>query len=456
VPSPPGPSPSFRGVFALGEFRALWLSYVLSAAGDRLALVALTLLVYSRSRSPLLAAVTFAAGLIPYLAGGMLLSGLADRLPRRAVMIGCDLARCALVLVMLWPGAPLAVMIALLYGVTVLQPPFDAARSAAIRDITGGGLYPLAAAVLQSTALTVMITGSAAGGLITAFFGARPALAADAATFIASAVLVRAGTRARPAAAPGPAGAHPLAQAAAGARLVLGNRELRTLVCLGWLAAFYVVPEGIAAPYAASLGGGPVTAGLLITASQAGAAVAVPVFARLASPRTRLRWMGPMAVAACAVLLAAGLRPGLAATVAVLAASSACTAYQVAANTAFVERLPGGSRGQAFGVASAGLVAGQGAAFAIAGAAASIMPPWVVTAASGGLGVLAACALAPGWRRLAPAVGRHAARRGRFPGTAKQPRGRPPAGAGPAAARGQVTGRYLLCETPHSFACSRS
>jgi len=86
---------SFREVFAQPEFRVLWLSYVLSAAGDRLALVALTLLVYDRSKSPLLAAITFAAGFVPYLFGGMFLSGLADRLPRRSVMVTSDLLRCA-------------------------------------------------------------------------------------------------------------------------------------------------------------------------------------------------------------------------------------------------------------------------------------------------------------------------------------------------------------------------
>jgi hypothetical protein len=85
--------PSFRAVFAHPEFRALWLSYVLSAGGDRVALVALTLLVYDRSKSPLLAAITFAAGFVPYLFGGMFLSGLADRLPRRSVMVTCDLVR---------------------------------------------------------------------------------------------------------------------------------------------------------------------------------------------------------------------------------------------------------------------------------------------------------------------------------------------------------------------------
>ena len=53
---------TFHDVFAVGEFRALWASQILSVGGDRLALVALTLLIYDRTHSPLLAAVAYAAG----------------------------------------------------------------------------------------------------------------------------------------------------------------------------------------------------------------------------------------------------------------------------------------------------------------------------------------------------------------------------------------------------------
>ena len=56
------PRATFRDVFAVREFRALWFSEVLSVAGDRLALVALTLLVFDRTKSPLLAALVYASG----------------------------------------------------------------------------------------------------------------------------------------------------------------------------------------------------------------------------------------------------------------------------------------------------------------------------------------------------------------------------------------------------------
>src|ERR1700689_2197493 len=81
VPGRHAPAPvTYRDVFAVGEFRALWLAQLLSVAGDQLARVALTVLVYDRTRSALLAAVTYAASIIAVFAGGVLLSGLADRL----------------------------------------------------------------------------------------------------------------------------------------------------------------------------------------------------------------------------------------------------------------------------------------------------------------------------------------------------------------------------------------
>ena len=87
-------------MFAITEFRALWSAQLLSIIGDQLARVALTVLVYRQTHSPLLAAVTFTASLVPNFLGGILLSPIADRLPRRQVMIGTDLVSGLLVVVM--------------------------------------------------------------------------------------------------------------------------------------------------------------------------------------------------------------------------------------------------------------------------------------------------------------------------------------------------------------------
>lgn len=83
------PRATFRDVFGVAKFRAVWFSEILSVTGDRLALVALTLLVYDRTRSPLLAALAYASGYLPRVIGGLLLAGLADRRPRRTVIVVC-------------------------------------------------------------------------------------------------------------------------------------------------------------------------------------------------------------------------------------------------------------------------------------------------------------------------------------------------------------------------------
>src|SRR5690349_24839916 len=119
---------TFRDVFAVAEFRALWAAQMLSVAGDQLARVALTVLVYDRTRSALLAAVAYAASIVPVFLGGILLSGIADRRPRRQGMIACDLARVPLAALMAVPGMPVAALIVLLCALTAIGAPFGSAR----------------------------------------------------------------------------------------------------------------------------------------------------------------------------------------------------------------------------------------------------------------------------------------------------------------------------------------
>src|SRR5579863_6039212 len=99
---------------------------------------------------------------------------------RREVMVVCDLLRALLLGAMLLPGMSLVALIVLLYAVTAIQSPFDAARSAILRDVVQGERYALAAAVLQSTFRMMIVVGAAAGGLVVALVGARAALGIDA------------------------------------------------------------------------------------------------------------------------------------------------------------------------------------------------------------------------------------------------------------------------------------
>jgi len=406
------PRATFRDVFAVREFRALWFSEILSVAGDRLALVALTLLVYDRTGSPLLAAAAYAAGYVPWVIGGLFLADVADRRPRRTVMVACDAVRAVLVAAMALPGMPLLALVALLFATTMFTPPFESARAAITPDILHGELYVLGAAVMQTTFLAAQVAGAVGGGVAVALIGTRPALAIDSATFVLSGLLILFGIRARPAAArPDTVQSSPWARVREGFGLVFGDPALRTLLLFGWLVAFYTVPEGVAAPYTAKLGGGPIATGLVLASTVLATTIVTPLFSRFVRARQRLALMGPMAVLTCAALVPTALQPGLAVSLVIFSLSAAFGSYQIAANTAFVVRVPNERRSQAFGLANMGVVVGQGAAFVAAGAAAVVISPAAVIAISGAIGAVIAVVLTFQWRRVSPPGGRHAARR---------------------------------------------
>lgn len=390
---------TFGDVFAVREFRALWFAQLLSLIGDQLAIVALTWLVFRASDSPFLAAAAYAISFLPWVIGGPLLSGLADRLPRREVMVVCDAARAGLMLVMAIPGMPIWSLCVLLFTTELLSPPFSAARAALMPDVLPGDRYVVGTAVNNITIQTGQVIGFATAGAVVAVLDPSGALAVNAATFLVSGVLLASQVTSRPAARND---ARPLgssvADALAGLRLIAGNPRLRTLTALALLSALYIVPEGLAAPYATALGGGSRAAGVLLAAGPFGAAMGAFVFSRYVSPSDRLRMMGPLAVLSCASLVACVFRPGLLGSLAIFALSGAASAYQLAANAAFVTAVPAASRGQAFGLVTASMTVSQGFAIVLAGAVAERAQPALVITAAGGIGCLAALLLSAAWR----------------------------------------------------------
>jgi len=377
-------------VLGLAEFRALWAAQLLSVAGDQLARVAVTVLVYDRTHSALLAAAAYAASIVPAFLGGIALSGVTDRWPRRTVMIACDLLRVPLAVLMAVPRAPLPALVALLCVITALGAPFGSARSAILPQVLGEDRYPLGTAVMMTTYQFAQVAGFAAGGTLAAAASPRAALLADAGTFACSAVLVMLRVRPRAAPDPGPQRAGARGSVAAGLRLVLGRRAVRTPLLLGWLSAFYNVPEALAAPLARGAGAGPRAVGLILAAAALGSCAGSLALTRLAGPAARARWTAPLAVGACAVLITAGLRPGLPVMLLILLCSGLCDSYQVGANASFVAAVPDHQRGQAFGLAVAGMNLGQGAVMVAAGAAAQRFGPFAVIAAAGAAGAVAA------------------------------------------------------------------
>ena len=334
---------SYRAVFAIREFRALWWAQVVSYRGDQIAQVAIAVLVYTKTGSAELTALAYAMTYLPPILGGPLLAGLMDQFPRRQVMITLDLVRGGLVELMALPSVPLPGTCALLCVTVLLGAPFSAARSAMLPQILPRERLALGSTLGNMTFQTSQVAGFLVGGILVAALGVYRSLALDALSFCLSAALITGWVRPWPysGAAPARPLLHTLTRDVA---LIFRRPAARTLVLFGWLAGFAVVPEGLAAPYARTLGGGPLTVGLLMCAMPAGTVAGILVIGRLARPDERLKMIGALAMLSCAPLVASLLRPPLPLLLLLFVLAGAGGAYQLAAARAFVQAMPNGQR----------------------------------------------------------------------------------------------------------------
>jgi len=146
----------------------------------QVARVAVTLLVFDRTDSAVLTALTYALTYLPPLLTAPLLAGLADRYSRRAVMVVVDLLRAVLIGLMAIPGLPLWVLAVLLVAVTCPQPLLSAARVATVPKTLPGNLFSVGMSIIASIDQIAQIAGFALGGLVwlVGFFVVAEALAA--------------------------------------------------------------------------------------------------------------------------------------------------------------------------------------------------------------------------------------------------------------------------------------
>jgi hypothetical protein len=395
-PADPPRRIGYLDVLAVGEFRAVFAAHVLTMVGSVVAQAALSIVIYQRTRSPLLSALTFAFSFLPYLLGGTLLSSVADRFPSRRVLVACDLTSFVLVAAMATPGLPIAALLALQLGVGTVAPIFNGTRSASLAEILAGPGYVLGRSALRLVSQGAQVGGFAVAGLLLLVMPAQAVLLADAATLLASAALLRFGTRRRPARGGGPRRSLVL-DSLAGLRAVMGRPRLRALLLFGWLApAFTIAPEALAAPYVVDLTGSPARVGVLLAAIPAGMVVGEPLAARFLPPATRARLIVPLAAGAMLPLLGFALRPPVPVAAGLLAVTGACYAYALGLDHLVLEATPESLLGRVLTVQTSGLMVSQGAAFAIAGAAAEVAAPHAVVAASAVAGLVVIGLLARG------------------------------------------------------------
>ncbi|WP_214322597.1 MFS transporter [Nonomuraea sediminis] len=394
-------SSGYRAVFAVREFRAVFAAHAMSTLGVIVSEIALSVLIYRLTGSPLLSALTFAFGLLPYVLGGTLLSSVADRFPARRVLVVCDLLCAACAAAMTLPGTPVALLLALRVVTAAVAPVFQGTRASTLGDVLGeGDLFVLGRSVIRIVGQSGQLVGFASGGLLLSLVSPRAVLVLTVATFLGSALLLRFFTRRRPARTA--TGGRLVRDSLSGMRLLMADRRIRSLLLLGWVPPmFVVVPEALMTPYADLLALSPGELGLLMCGMPIGAILSETLAGSLLGPRGRARLTMPVAVLAMLPPVGYVFEPAFGWALLCQILTGCGIAYTLGLDLRFVAAVPGELRGRAMTLMTAGLMTAQGLGMALAGTLAEFVPVDQVIAGGGALGI--ACVSAVLWYARATA-----------------------------------------------------
>ncbi|OQX18607.1 MAG: MFS transporter [Desulfobulbaceae bacterium A2] len=196
VPPPRHPAGHWRSYLELlrgnARYRRFWLAGVVSQLGDWFTHIGLFILLTELTGSGQAVSWYLIAKFLPTTVLGPAAGILADRLPRKALMVGCDLARAAVVLCFLLVREPSQVW--WIYLVVLVQESlwtlYHPARQAALPNLCAPEEINTATALSGATWSVMLAMSAALGGMVAVRFGWRTAVVIDSLSFLASALLL--------------------------------------------------------------------------------------------------------------------------------------------------------------------------------------------------------------------------------------------------------------------------
>lgn len=243
-PATTGPA-RFGGLWRNADFRKLWAALSVSLVGTEITALALPLIAATTlDVSPVQMGVLAAAGQAPFVLVSLPAGVWVDRVRRRPLLMATDIGS-ALLLLSLPAAAAFGEVVfvhlcAVAFGVGALAVVGDVAHYAYTPSLLGRAELVEGNSKFQVSYSAAAAAGPGLGGVLIQLFSAPVAVLIDAASFLASAVLVGAIDRPEPAEARSP-NPEPMArQIAAGLRALLGHRLLRPIVVAGSIANAFI------------------------------------------------------------------------------------------------------------------------------------------------------------------------------------------------------------------------
>ncbi|MDG9702365.1 MFS transporter [Streptomyces sp. DH37] len=395
-------------------------AHAVSVAGNALTVIAVPWFVLQTTGSAARAGLVAFCATLPVVVSAVAAGPVIDRLGRRRASVVSD-AVCAAAVgavpLLHHTGALRFWHLCVLMALSGLfHAPGETARGVLLPDLAerAGTTLPRAASLHDGATRGARMLGAAAGGVLIALLGAETALLLDAATFAVSALLVAAGLRALPAAAPrraAPSGP-PHSRQAYLAELREGcSYVLRTPLVLG-ITLMVMVTNGLDQAWNAVLlpahaqqgPGGARELGLLVSLMGGGALAGALLYGAFGHRLPR------RPVFAVCFLLAglprfatAAFTDGFAALAVVMALSGlAAGALNPILSTVLFETVPGALRSRVLGVTTAGVLAVTPLGGAAAGLAVEGVGLAPALLAAGGLYLVATLSplVLPVWRTM--------------------------------------------------------
>ncbi|MGE7614485.1 MFS transporter [Paenibacillus sp. NPDC101420] len=171
-------------------FMLLIAAQLVSNVGDWLHILALlTMVGFKWNATPWEITAISLCMAVPLLLGGPVAGYLSDRFNRKALMIGSDIARAAVVICLVFAGSLWQVYV-LLLAKGCMDVLFSPAKSGKIKELVPAAQMDKAMALSSSIEQITKIVGPALGGLLVAAFGISVCYMIDSATFVLSAIIL--------------------------------------------------------------------------------------------------------------------------------------------------------------------------------------------------------------------------------------------------------------------------
>ncbi|GLY01859.1 MFS transporter [Actinoplanes sp. NBRC 101535] len=386
---------TYRQLFRTPEFTPLFAAACTGTAATTVSGLALATSVYSRTGSPLYAALSMFGPSVAQMAGAMLLLSAADRLPPRAALTGVSLASATLIAILAVPGLPVPALFMVLLAMGLVSSVGGGARAGLLTEIVPEGAYLLGRSALNISVGTMQIVGFATGGLLVSALTPTQTLLAAACLHLTAALVLRRGLTRR---APRATGRPSVTTTWRVNRQLWSIPSVRPVYIGLWLPNGLIVGcEALFVPYA------PSGAGLLLAASALGMLTGDVLAGRFLTPAIRVR-LAPF----MRLLLAVPYLPfalGLPLPLAAMAAAVAGVGY--CSTLLLQERLVALTlpefRGQALGLHTSGMLTMQAICAALAGSIAEWLSPATTITVMAAASVAVTLTLAPALRHTRPA-----------------------------------------------------